>query len=85
MVRNDLEKRLSAIEARNKRVELDKAWETSLTRKIVIFGATFLVTYIFLRLIDENHPLGNAALASLGFVVSASSVSYQKNVWIARQ
>ena len=32
----DLEKRIEAIEERNKRVELDKAWETSWTRKICI-------------------------------------------------
>lgn len=32
----DVEKRLREIEVRNKRVELDKAWETSWTRKIIL-------------------------------------------------
>ena len=30
-----LEARIKALEARNKRVELDKAWETSGARKVV--------------------------------------------------
>lgn len=85
MIRNGLEKRVAAIEARNRKVELDKAWETSIARKVVLFVATFLLTYIFLRLIDENYPAGNAVLASIGFVLSASTISYLKNYWIARQ
>lgn len=42
----DLEKRISSIEKRNKKVELDKKWETSLFRKISIA----LITYIFMSL-----------------------------------
>lgn len=37
---NDLEKRVEAIEERNKRVETDKAWETSWTRRICIMVLT---------------------------------------------
>ena len=32
----DLEKEIKKIQERNKRVELDKAWETSWTRKYVL-------------------------------------------------
>ena len=38
----DLEKRVSAIESRNQRVERDKQWETSLFRKITIAILTYL-------------------------------------------
>lgn len=40
----DLEKEINDIKARNKRVELDKAWETSWTRRICIINA-FSKTY----------------------------------------
>ena len=36
----DLEKRIIEIEKRNKRVELDKSWETSLTRRLCIIVLT---------------------------------------------
>ena len=36
----NLEQRIEKIEERNKRVELDKKWETSLTRKICIMILT---------------------------------------------
>ena len=38
-----LEGRIAELEERNKRVELDKAWETSWTRKIIIAVLTYLV------------------------------------------
>ena len=43
----DLEKRVTAIEERNKRVELDKKCETSITRKICICVLTYIVVLIY--------------------------------------
>lgn len=48
----NLEQRIAAIESRNKKVELDKLWETSVTRKIVIVSATYLTVFIYLVLIQ---------------------------------
>ena len=39
----DLENRVKKIEDRNKRVELDKKWETCWTRKICIMILTYIV------------------------------------------
>ena len=46
----NLEERVKKIEERNKKVELDKAWETSWTRKIGIIILTYVIviTYSFL-------------------------------------
>lgn len=44
----ELEKRLTAIEARNKAVAADKAWETSLMRRLVLIGLTYLAIGIYL-------------------------------------
>jgi len=44
---NDIEKRLNALEQRNKRVELDKAWETSWIRKGIIVILTYVTVVLF--------------------------------------
>ena len=46
----DLENEIENIKQRNKRVELDKKWETSLTRKLCICILTYIYScnYIFL-------------------------------------
>ena len=45
----ELEKRVSNIEERNKRVEGDKAWETSTLRKILIIILTYIFAVLYLR------------------------------------
>ena len=47
MENKDLEKEIIQIKERNKRVELDKKWETSWTRKICIMILTYIVLIIF--------------------------------------
>lgn len=42
----DLEQEVEDIKNRNKRVELDKKWETSLTRRICICILTYIVVII---------------------------------------
>ena len=44
----ELEDRIRNIEDRNKRVEADKAWEGSWTRKISIMALTYLVVAAYL-------------------------------------
>ena len=43
----ELEKEIELIKMRNKRVEADKAWETSWTRKICIAVLTYLVVVCY--------------------------------------
>lgn len=84
-MKTTLEQRVTEIEKRNRRVELDKAWENSASRRLVLFLVTFILTFGFLKLIDENYPLANAILAAFGFLLSTLTVSYLKNRWISRR
>ena len=43
----NIEERIKKIEDRNKRVELDKKWETSWTRRICIMIITYIVVIIY--------------------------------------
>jgi len=77
-----LEARVSALEARNKRVEMDKTWETSATRKVAIIVVTYLVVLAFLFIIKNDKPFINAIVPSLGFFLSTLVVGGLKRHWI---
>ncbi len=81
----DLEQRVRALEERNKRVEQDKAWETSLLRKVSIIIVTYLVVLGFLFIIKNNQPFVNAIVPSLGFVLSTMAVNSLKQHWLNRR
>ena len=77
----DLEKRLEAIEKRNKKVELDKAWETSWTRRLSIALLTYGVIVIYLVFIDNDKPYINALVPVVGFILSTFAMSWVKKIW----
>lgn len=81
----DLEKRIAEIEARNKRVEADKAWETSWTRKISIAAVTYFAVSAYLHYVIHINPWLNAIVPTMGFLLSTLTVGYIKSYWIARQ
>lgn len=77
----ELEQRVARIEARNRRVELDKAWETSLARKFLVAILTYLVVGIFMNAMSVNSPWLNAIIPSLGFILSTLTIPMVKNLW----
>jgi len=81
---NDIEKRLNAIEARNKKVTADKAWETSWTRRLSIFTLTYLVVAIYLRVVVHIDPWINALVPAIGFILSTLTLSLLKKKWLSR-
>lgn len=82
---NEIENRIIKIEERNKRVELDKAWEISFQRKLLIFVLTYLTIGLFMSFINVDRPFLNAIVPSLGFLFSTLSIPLFKNIWIKSQ
>ena len=82
MENKDLEKEIIQIKERNKRVELDKAWETSWTRKICIMVLTYVVVIIYSYVIRN---IDNIFLSSLvpviGFTLSTLSLKLVRKIW----
>ena len=78
----DLEKEIDKLKERNKRVEIDKSWETSLTRKILLVIFTYLSIALYLKFIVGIEPWVNAVVPSIGFLLSTLTLSYFKNLWI---
>jgi hypothetical protein len=81
---NDLENRLQQIEARNARVEIDKAWETSLTRKALLILFTYLAIGLYMRAINVSQPWLNAIIPAAGFLLSTLTLPFVKRIWIRR-
>lgn len=77
-----LEKRLEQIELRNKRVESDKAWETSWTRRIAIAVLTYLVVVAYLHFVIKINPWLNALVPVAGFLISTLTINYLKKLWV---
>ena len=70
------------IRERNKRVERDKAWETSKTRRAIIALMTYIIIVVFLYSINAPNPLFNAIVPTVGFILSTLSLPFFKKLWI---
>ena len=68
-----LEERIKNIEERNKRVELDKKWETSWTRRICIMILTYIIVIIYSYLIrNYDNILLSSLVPVIGFTLSTA-------------
>lgn len=82
---NSIEKRLALIEARNRRVEDDKAWETSLTRKFAIALLTYFVIVLYLQFVVHINPWLNALVPVMGYLLSTLVIQKAKEAWMKRR
>lgn len=79
---SNLEKRIDKIEFRNQGVELNKAWETSWTRKIFIIIFTYLAIALYLKfIVGIINPWINAIVPAAGFLLSTLTLPFIKNFW----
>jgi hypothetical protein len=78
----DLEKEIEIIKQRNKKVEADKAWETSFTRKIIIAILTYITVVLFFVFAGLANPFINAIVPSLAFVFSTMTLPFIKKIWL---
>lgn len=77
-----LEQEINEIKERNKRVEADKAWETSTTRRLIVLIFTYLVIVIFFYFANLPNPFANAVVPAVAFVISTLSIPLFKKWWL---
>lgn len=78
----DLDNEIKEIKNRNLRVELDKRWETSNTRKFCICILTYIVVVIYSYLIDKlNNIFLSSLVPVIGFTLSTLSLSFVRKIW----
>ena len=78
----EIKKELDEIKNRNKRVEADKAWETSKTRTLLILILTYVVIVIFFIVSKLDNPFINAIVPTIGFFLSTLTVPFFKKWWL---
>lgn len=77
----NIEKEILEIKKRNKKVELDKAWETSCSRKVIIAILTYFVIVLFFHFSWLWNPFINAIVPTIGFLLSTLSMWFFKKMW----
>tara|TARA_Y100000310_G_C20593370_1_gene769252 strand:+ start:785 stop:1030 length:246 start_codon:yes stop_codon:yes gene_type:complete len=73
---------IKSIQERNRRVESDKAWETSIMRRGIIALGTYAIAWWFMAKIGVPSPHLNALVPTGGYVLSTLSLPYIKDWWL---
>lgn len=80
----ELQLEIEEIKKRNQRVEADKAWETSWTRKIVVSVLTYIVIVVFFYFAELPKPFISAIVPAIAFVLSTLTVPLFKKWWLKK-
>ena len=78
----DIERRIAAIEERNRRVEAEKAWEVSLFRLVSIASMTYLTAFLVLFSMNAAKPFLSALIPAVGFMLSVQTLPTIRRRWI---
>jgi len=82
---NELEKELTEIKKRNKRVEGDKAWETSTFRKILVTLITYLIAALVMYMIEVDDFYLGALIPTIGYLLSTLTIPFVIKWWLKRK
>ncbi len=80
----NLKREIKKIQERNIRVEKDKAWETSWTRRILVAVFTYIIITLFLIIIKIEKPFISAIIPAFAYLLSTVSLGLIKNWWIKK-
>ena len=78
----NIEKEIEKIKERNHRVELDKSWETSWTRRICIMVLTYIIVVLYSYMIQKiQNILLSSLVPVIGFTLSTLSLKLVRKIW----
>lgn len=81
----NFENEINDIKERNRKVELNKAWETSWTRRICIMVLTYIVVILYSLAISKiNNVFLSSLVPVIGFTLSTLSLNMIRKVWEKR-
>ena len=75
---------LDSIQQRNAKVEADKAWETSWTRRILIAIMTYIIVSIYQICLGMHEFYLHAFVPSIGYLLSTLSLPHLKRWWLKK-
>ena len=74
--------RVELIEKRNKRVETDKAWEVSTTRKVCIMVLTYIIVIIYSYFVrNYDNIFLSSMIPVIGYTLSTLSLGVVRKSW----
>ncbi len=76
------QKTLDGLLNRNKRVEAEKAWELSFTRRAFLAGLTYVTAVLLLWLIGEARFLLLSFIPAISYVFSTLTLPWIRRMWI---
>ncbi|MBP6921428.1 hypothetical protein KBB89_02695 [Candidatus Gracilibacteria bacterium] len=76
-----IESRITEIESRNARVEKDKAWETSITRKVSILIMTYGILGLYMYLLGVENWYLHALVPTCGYFLSTLALPVIRKIW----
>jgi len=76
---------ISKIKERNKRVESDKAWETSLARRGAIAFGIYITMTIFLMIISAANPFLAGLVPAIAYILSTLTLPPLKEWWTEKR
>ncbi len=79
-----LSSEIDRINARNRKVEADKAWETSWTKRLLLVIFTYLAVGLYLNAINLPNAWITAVVPSVGFMLSTLTLPYFKRAWLGK-
>jgi hypothetical protein len=82
MTPKQIEKEVLKIKTRNKKVEGDKAWELSWTRKATIMLFTYLALGVYMFAVGIVNPWLNAVVPTIAFALATLTLPYFKEMWL---
>jgi len=62
-------------------VEIDKAWEISWTRRILLSAFTYLSIGVYLWAVKIEYPWLNAIVPATAFMISTLTMPFFKKLW----
>jgi len=69
------------LQERNARVDENKAWETSWSRRLLIAGLTYVIAGFYMNSLGANAPWLNAFIPVGGYLLSTLSLPFAKDIW----
>jgi len=81
----EIENEIKNIKKRNRRVEIDKAWEVSFIRRFFIGAVTYVIAGIWLVTINDSLPWLKAFIPAGGYILSTLSLPFIKRSWMNKK
>ncbi len=73
---------IATLKERNARVEANKAWETSITRRSIITIGTYVIIGSYLTFLNIEQAWLHALVPPAAYIISTLSLPFLKGLWI---